>query len=114
MEAALLRTAQEALSNVRKHARARRVMLTLSYMDDVVVLDARDDGAGFDFDRKMSEVRDHSSGGFGLRAMRERIEQLGGTVQIESAPGEGTSLAIELPVDGERSERNLESAKEAR
>lgn len=114
VEAALLRTAQEALSNVRKHAGASRVMLTLSYMDDVVVLDARDDGVGFDPGRKMSEVQDHSSGGFGLRAMRERIEQLGGTVQVESEPGEGTSLVIELPVTGERSERNLESAREAR
>lgn len=114
VEAALLRTAQEALSNVRKHARARRVMLTVSYMEDVVALDARDDGVGFDSGEKMSEVRDHSSGGFGLRAMRERIEQLGGTVQIESAPGEGTSLVIELPVDGEQSERNLEPAREAR
>lgn len=97
IEAAILRTAQETLSNARKHADAERVMLTLSYMRESVVLDARDDGVGFDPEQVASEVRDQSSGGFGLRAMRERIEQLGGTVHVESEPGEGTSLAVELP-----------------
>ena len=102
VEAALLRTAQETLSNTRKHARASRVMLTLSYMQNTVMFDSRDDGIGFDQERIADEVRDQSAGGFGLKAMRERIEQLGGTVHIESEPGEGTSLAVELSAGGER------------
>ena len=114
VEAALLRTAQETLSNARKHARANRVMLTLSYMQESVVLDARDDGVGFDPEQVASEVRDQSTGGFGLKAMRERIEQLGGTVHVESEPGEGTSLAVELPAGDERSAPNKNTVKEIR
>ena len=72
-------------------------MLTLSYMTDSVALDARDDGVGFDLEQVADEDRDQSTGGFGLQAMRERIGQLGGTVHVESEPGEGTSLAVELP-----------------
>ncbi|CAN5560682.1 hypothetical protein BH24ACT21_BH24ACT21_14060 [soil metagenome] len=116
VEAAVLRTAQETLSNARKHADADRVMLTLSYMRETVVLDARDDGVGFDPEQAASEVRDQSSGGFGLKAMRERIEQLGGTVHVESEPGEGTSLAVELPagVEGHYSEGETKPVEEAR
>ena len=99
VEATLFRVAQEALNNARKHARgASRVALTLSYMKDTVALDARDDGAGFDPDREAGRVRDRNLGGFGLRGMRERVEGVGGTLSIESAPGEGTTLAVELPV----------------
>src|SRR5918998_3890078 len=98
LEATLFRVAQEALSNVRKHARgASRVALTLSYMRDTVALDARDDGAGFDPDREAGKVRDRNSGGFGLNGVRERVEGVGGTLSIESAPGEGSTLAVELP-----------------
>jgi putative membrane protein (TIGR04086 family) len=98
VEAALLRAGQEALSNARKYADASRVMLTLTYLRDSVVLDYRDDGVGFNPLMVAGEVRDRSSGGYGLRAMRERISQLNGSVEVESAPGEGTSLAVELPI----------------
>ena len=98
IETTLFRTAQEALANVRKHARANRVALTLSYMGDTVALDARDDGVGFDPSRRATKVRDQTSGGFGLKGMRERIEQAGGSLSIESAPGEGSTLAVELPM----------------
>jgi signal transduction histidine kinase len=98
IEATLFRVAQEALSNVRKHARgASRAALTLSYMGDTVALDTRDDGAGFDPAREVEKVRDRYSGGFGLRGMRERVEGVGGTLSIESAPGEGSALVVELP-----------------
>lgn len=97
MDVTLLRAAQEALANVRKHARAVRVILTLSYMGDVVVLDVQDDGVGLD----AAEPSPLSSG-FGLTAMRERVEQLGGVLLVESEPGEGTTLVIEIPiVEGE-------------
>ncbi len=99
LEATLFRVAQEALANVRKHARgASRAALTLSYMGDTVALDARDDGAGFDPAREVGRVRDRNSGGFGLKGMRERVQGVGGTLSIESAPGEGSTLAVELPV----------------
>jgi signal transduction histidine kinase len=99
VEATFFRVAQEALANVRKHARgASQAALTLSYMRDTVALDVCDDGAGFDPAREAGKVRDQYSGGFGLRGMRERVEGVGGTLSIESAPGEGSTLVVELPV----------------
>jgi signal transduction histidine kinase len=98
IEATLFRVAQEALANVRKHARASRVALTLSYMGDTVALDARDDGVGFDPLQTATEARDQTTGGFGLKGMRERVEQVGGTLSVESAPGEGSTLVVELPM----------------
>ncbi|MEV0386266.1 sensor histidine kinase [Nonomuraea sp. NPDC050643] len=92
VEETLLRTAQEALANVAKHAGAGRVGLTLSYMEDVVALDVRDDGAGFDPER----VRD--GGGFGLPAMRRRVTRLAGALEIESEPGAGTAVSASVPV----------------
>jgi signal transduction histidine kinase len=91
---ALLRVAQEALANVRKHARAHRVQLTLSYLDDATLLDVRDDGTGFD---PAAPARNGSGGGFGLAGMRERLAAYGGTLTIETAPGQGTSVAAALP-----------------
>ena len=96
---ALLRSAQEALSNIRKHAEARRVRITLSYMDDIAVLDVADDGKGFGPFHLEREVGADDRGGFGLTAMRERIEHLGGVLLVESAPGRGTTLAMELPIE---------------
>lgn len=97
-EIALLRAVQEALANVRKHARAGQVAVTLSYMGDLVVLDVQDDGVGFDPAEVQAPPAVDAHGGFGLAAMRERLEQLGGTLLVESAPGEGTTLVVEVPV----------------
>jgi signal transduction histidine kinase len=94
VEVALLRTAQEALANVAKHASAGTVALTLSYMDDVVSLDVRDDGVGFDPEAPPST----SGGGFGLTAMRQRVEGLSGSLAVESEPGSGTTIAAGIPV----------------
>lgn len=97
-EVALLRTAQEALTNVTRHARATRVGVTLSYLDDDVALDVRDDGVGFD-PAQLDGVRaDAATGGFGLVAMRQRIEGLAGTLQVESEPGGGTAISACVPV----------------
>jgi signal transduction histidine kinase len=91
-EISLFRTAQEALANVAKHAGSpTRVGITLSYMDRQVALDVRDDGRGFD----PAAARD----GFGLVAMRQRIEALAGTLQIESEVGGGTGISAALPAE---------------
>ena len=93
-EVVMLRVAQEALANVRKHAAAASTSVTLSYMDDVVALDVQDDGRGFD----PRATKESSRGGFGLLAMRERLDRIGGRLLIESAVGEGCTLVAELPV----------------
>jgi signal transduction histidine kinase len=151
-EFALLRTAQEALANVAKHARATRVGVTLSYMENEVALDVRDDGRGFDPARLCTEAaqaaraakaakaagpagqatanghalvahvngvtglvglsvadslrhpgaagagQHDGDGGFGLVSMRQRIESLAGTLQVESEPGFGTGISACIPV----------------
>ncbi|MEV5827698.1 sensor histidine kinase [Spirillospora sp. NPDC052242] len=88
IEVALFRVAQEALANIGKHAAATRAGLTLSYAGDVALLDIRDDGRGID-----------GSGGkgFGLSSMRQRVQGVGGTLEIESAPGEGTAVSATVP-----------------
>ncbi|MBV9047903.1 MAG: sensor histidine kinase [Solirubrobacterales bacterium] len=93
IENVMLRTAQEALANVAKHAAARRVVLTLSYMEDVVTLDVRDDGVGF-----LPTPPSLRNGGFGLTTMRRRIEGLAGTLEVESQPGAGTTVAATVPL----------------
>jgi signal transduction histidine kinase len=112
-ELTLLRTAQEALANVAKHAAASRVGLTLSYMSDQVTLDIRDDGVdgigcaqaaggrARDDGARDDGAGDHGArqaGGFGLTAMRERVEGLAGTLAIESEPGVGTTISASLPL----------------
>ena len=99
-ETILLRAAQESLANVRKHARATAVTITLSFMDDVTVLDVQDDGVGFSQSRSAGGG---GSKGLGLRAMRERVEHAGGTVSVESSSGEGTTVVVSVPVGSHRS-----------
>ncbi|MBB4679548.1 sensor histidine kinase [Crossiella cryophila] len=96
-EAALLRIAQEALANVAQHARARRVGLTLSYLEEEAALDIRDDGDGFDPARIEDPRPDR--GGFGLIAMRQRMTELSGTLQVESEPGAGTGISARVPLE---------------
>ncbi|MDG4865594.1 sensor histidine kinase, partial [Streptomyces sp. T-3] len=95
-EVALLRVAQSALANTVRHAGARRASITLSFMDTSVALDVVDDGAGFDPGAVPAAGSD--DGGFGLPAMRSRAHSLGGTLSVESAPGQGTAVAITLPL----------------
>lgn len=91
VEVTLLRAAQECLANARRHAAASRVTVTLTYFADEVSLDVADDGRGFD----PSAAR--RTGGMGLLGMRERVDGLGGRLAIESATGEGTTVAVTLP-----------------
>ncbi|HVW41198.1 MAG TPA: sensor histidine kinase [Amycolatopsis sp.] len=95
VEVTLLRSAQEALTNVAKHAKARRVGLTLSYMADLVTLDVRDDGIGFEPSAKRPSG--NGDGGFGLAGMRQRVQRLAGRLVIESEPGGGTAISASVP-----------------
>ena len=94
LQVTLLRAAQEALANARRHAKATRIDLTLSYAEDLLLLDVQDDGVGFD----PSSCASNGDGGFGLRSMRERVAAFGGELLVESEPGAGTTLAIQLPL----------------
>lgn len=87
-EVALLRTAQEALSNVRKHSGASNVHVRLRY-DDPVTLAVTDDGCGFD-----PETVD---GGFGLRGLRDRLDEVQGAFDVRSTPGAGTTVEVRVP-----------------
>ncbi|MER8184208.1 sensor histidine kinase [Kitasatospora sp. NPDC094015] len=93
-EVALLRLTQEALGNAVRHAGAGRIAVTLAYLDDEVTLDVFDDGVGFDPQARPGGERRT----FGLHGMRERIADLGGSLTVESAPGEGTAVAAALPL----------------
>ena len=98
VEVTLLRVAQEALANVAKHAGASRAGVTLSYMEDVVSLDVRDDGAGFVPPARPNAPNGSlAGGGFGLIAMRQRVSLLAGQLEIESEPGSGTAVSASLP-----------------
>ena len=104
IEASLYRVAQEALTNIHKHAEANRVDITLRYCDREhceedegngypgIVLTISDDGCGFDSDA-VSQDGNH----FGLLGMSERVKLLGGNLCIQSTPGSGTSIIVSIP-----------------
>lgn len=98
VDVAVLRLVQGALANVRQHAGASRVVVSLAYEPTELLIDVVDDGVGFDPDHLPPAS---SAGGFGLRALRERVAQIGGTLSIESQPGEGTAVAASVPLGGE-------------
>ena len=91
---ALLRVVQSAASNIKLHASATNATVTLGFLPAAVTLDIYDDGAGFD---PAAVPPPSDAGGYGLRAMRQRVEQLGGVFSVESTPGEGTIVAAQLP-----------------
>ncbi len=90
LETALYRITQEALTNARKHGAATRAVIELHEYEASVELTVRDDGHGFDAAAKTN--------GFGLMGMRERAELLAGRLEVESTPGEGTTVTVSLPV----------------
>jgi signal transduction histidine kinase len=91
----------EALTNIARHARAQRARVSLRPIDDARALDieVRDDGVGFD----PAQI---GAGHYGLIGLRERTRLIGGTLNIESAPGQGTLLRVCLPLDNERPPRH--------
>jgi signal transduction histidine kinase len=93
IESTVYRLVQESLSNASKHAKATRADVTLTAAPGAVALTVRDDGRGFDAAAPVN--------GFGLVGMRERVALVGGSIEIESAPGEGTQVRAVLPVADE-------------
>ncbi|WP_406638888.1 sensor histidine kinase [Amycolatopsis sp. WGS_07] len=89
VEVVLLRAAQEALSNVRKHSGATLVRVRLSAVDGAIRLRVEDNGCGF--------TPDSDGAGFGLRGMRSRAEQVGGTLEVRTGENGGTELELEVP-----------------
>ena len=93
LQAMLLRVAQGALANTREHAQASTAYITLSYLEDEVAIDIVDDGQGF----TPRDSTHQSAGSFGLSVMRERAQQVGGTLVVESRPGAGTAIHAAVP-----------------
>ena len=98
VEHALFRVAQEALANVAKHSGAGSVEVDLIYTSDSLTLRVTDDGRGFDPEKNPDE-------GFGLQSMHERLEKLGGRVEVESAPGKGTRVTCVCPLEDSSKDR---------
>jgi PAS domain S-box-containing protein len=94
IQAELHQIAQEALNNTLKHARAQEVRVHLQFGDAAACLKVQDDGVGFDL------AAAQAGGGMGLPGMAERVRKVGGRLAIESAPGQGTRVAVEVPVGG--------------
>ena len=92
LESVCYRVAQEALTNAARHAHASEVQVDLRVDGARILLEVRDNGRGF-----VPGTRPEGPGGRGLVGMRERVELLGGSLRIDSAPGEGTAVRVELP-----------------
>ena len=94
-EVQLLRVVQEALTNTRKHAEATRVAIRIDCLDGGTTLTIEDDGVGFD----PSTISGTMDGGFGLASMRERVEQIGGRLDVHTAPNAGTTIVVRLDAE---------------
>ncbi|MCA4132560.1 sensor histidine kinase [Arthrobacter sp. M4] len=96
----LLRAAQASLANVRDHAKASNAVVTVAFLGSEVTMDIYDDGVGFDPSGMNDSIHARTDGrGFGTLSLAERITALNGSLELESAPGEGTTVALRLPVD---------------
>ena len=94
-EREILRVAQEAIHNVKKHAEASNLMVQLEYGPAEIALEVRDDGRGFE--TRNGHSPDSPPGHYGLTGMRERAVVIGGTLEVASAPGEGTTVRLRAP-----------------
>ncbi len=96
MQTALLRIAQGALANVIQHAQATNATITLTVDAEVVRLTIADDGKGFDQEDRSSLETGRKTDSFGLQATKERVDQLGGLLTIDTGPGRGTVVTVDL------------------
>jgi signal transduction histidine kinase len=97
VEIALFRVAQEAIANIAKHAGAQHALVNVEFREDAIIIEIEDDGRGFDTAELNPQPGD--SQGVGLMGMRERVELLGGRFQMESKPGSGTHIIVEVPLE---------------
>jgi signal transduction histidine kinase len=95
LETTFYRIIQEALTNVAKHAQATRVLIRLECQESIVTVHIEDNGCGFESQHIMAH--NNPEQGVGLLGIQERVSLLGGTFQIQSHPGQGAQIAIELP-----------------
>ncbi|AWX58598.1 MULTISPECIES: sensor histidine kinase [Brevibacillus] len=93
VKAAIFRLVQECLNNVEKHAGATTVQVKLEFVQDSLSLVVKDDGVGFDLEKRMA-----NGNSFGLLGMRERVQLLEGSVELQSTPGEGTKVIFQIPI----------------
>lgn len=99
LETALFRVAQEAMSNVARHARAKNVRLRAEFGADHAALEIEDDGCGFDVRSAFANGKDGGDDApFGLLGMHERVNLLGGTLAVDSRPGQGTTVRVRVPL----------------
>ncbi len=96
VETAIFRVVQEAVSNITRHAQADAVLIQCAVRDGLLTIDVEDDGQGFD--PAALKPSHESSAGLGLLGMRERVELLGGSMLIDSAPGQGVHISVTVPV----------------
>jgi len=96
IETAIFRVMQEAINNIAKHAQAENVVISYSQRDQMVSIEIEDDGKGFDVEELKSST--DKKRGLGLLGMKERINQLGGSFTLETAPAMGTRITIEVPL----------------
>lgn len=94
MEVVLFRISQEAINNILRHAQAKEVSLQLMRYEEDIILTVEDDGRGFDTD-----ILSNNTGHFGLTSMENRATAAGGTLAVESQPGKGTLITVELPIN---------------
>ena len=96
LETVLYRVVQEALTNVARHSTATQCVVTLRRKDNLIKGSIQDNGSGFDYQRVM--MSDEKGRGLGLHGMKERIELVGGSLEFDSRPNEGTTIFIEVPL----------------
>jgi NarL family two-component system sensor histidine kinase LiaS len=94
VEQALYRIVQESLANIARHSQAKRATLSVHYNESHIEVEIADNGCGF--------APGNSSNGIGLRLIHERAESIGGKVTIESEPGKGTRVLIDIPAESEK------------
>ena len=109
-EVQLLRVVQEALTNTRKHSQAHRATVRIACAADATSLIVEDDGVGFD----PASVAGSMEGGFGMASMRERVEQIGGTIDVHTAPNEGTRITVRLEAEETRGTPSAQAPGAAR
>jgi signal transduction histidine kinase len=100
-EREFLRVAQEAIHNVKKHADAQHLFVQLDYRSSEVALEVRDDGRGFAANGKPESTSDQ----YGLTGMKERAAAIGGTLEVSSQPGAGTTVRLRAAAPIEKRSR---------